>query len=405
MMKQKMKHILIPVLLVAGGLLGAQPPKANPAGSGMDPQLLARIPGLTQSFVDDSQVAGVVTLVERHGKIASLEAVGFQNLESRKPMRTDTIFEIASMTKAVTAVLAMMLVEEGKLSLDDPVEKHLPEFRGLWLLDGVRTPNARTLKRPSRKITVRDLLTHTSGMEGNPPEGIKELIIPEMRCHLSLAEAVLVYSQLPLEFEPGSRFSYSNPGIAVVGRIIEVIAGKPYEKFLEERIFRPLGMKDSFIFPPENKKARIASLYDMVDGKLKDMGEMIYRKGARYSVPEGGIYSTAEDIVKVFRMMLNGGTYGDRRYLSKASVELMTRNHVGDFRVHGSMDKGWGLGWTVIRSEPSQSYGHTGAFGTKGWADPKKDMITLFFVQRYGGNRTDRLGEAFRAAAVKAISN
>jgi CubicO group peptidase (beta-lactamase class C family) len=307
------------------------------------------------------------------------------------------------MTKAVTSVLAMMLVEEGKLSLDDPVEKHLPEFRGLWLLDGTRGPNQRTLKRPSRRITVRDLLTHTSGMEGNPPEGIKELIIPEMKCHLSLAEAVLVYSQLPLEFEPGSRFSYSNPGIAVVGRIIEVIAGKPYEKFLDERILRPLGMKDSFIFPPEDKKARIASLYDLADGKLNDMGEMIYRKGARYSVPEGGLYSTVEDLVKVFRMMLNGGTYGGKRYLSKASVELMTRNHVGDLRVHGSMEKGWGLGWTVIRSEPGIPYGHTGAFGTKGWADPKKDMITLFFVQRYGGARTDRQGEEFRAAAASAI--
>ena len=250
--------------ILAVALLALQVWAAPPAG--MDPERLARIPARMKQFVERGSVAGTVTLVARHGTVASLEATGYQDLEKKIPMRTDSIFQIMSMTKPVTAIGIMLLVEEGRLGLNDPVERHLPEFRGQWVIDSKPDDKTRILKRSPRPITVRDLLTHTSGMAGVPPEGMKELLFKLDR---SLADAVLVYSQQPLEFDPGKKWSYSNTGIATLGRIIEVISGMPYEKFLESRIFQPLGMKDTFIFPPEDKKPRIAMVYKLEGGKLK----------------------------------------------------------------------------------------------------------------------------------------
>src|SRR5262245_25892596 len=208
-------------------------------------------------------------------------------------MKTDSIFQIMSMTKPVVAVAIMMLMEEGKLAVSDPVEKHLPEFRGLWMNSTKPTGQERHLVRPPRAITLRDLMTHTSGMIAALPEGIKELYT---KMHLTLGEAVSIYSQQPLDFEPGTRWHYSNPGIATIGRIIEVVSGQPFEKFLAERIFQPLGMKDSFLFAPPDKVDRIAMVYKLVDGKLQRSGGDIlggdpsrYRKGAKYSAPEFGM--------------------------------------------------------------------------------------------------------------------
>ena len=407
----KLQSLLVAAPALHLILFGASP-IVDPIKSGMDPQALARIPARMKAYVDTGALAGSVTLIQRHGVLASLEAIGYQDLDSKKPMRSDTIIEIFSMTKPVTAIGVMMMLEAGKLTLSDPVEKHLPEFRGLWMIDGKPDPKQRVLKRPSRKITIRDLLTHTSGMSGEQPAGMKELINPEFKCDLSLTEAVLAYSQQPLEFEPGSRFRYSNLGIATLGRIIEVTSGLPFEKFMEERIFKPLGMVDSFLFPPENKKARIATLYEMVNGKLKSMGDVIYRKGARYSMPEGGMYTTAVDLVKLYQMMLNGGNWEGKRLLSRASVELMTMNHIGDLPTFGSMAFSKGLGWTIVRAPFGQlslmtpgAYGHSGAGGTNGWADPRKDMITLFLIQRYPGHASDDIFNTFEALAYAALND
>jgi len=179
---------------------------------------------------------GAVTLVARHGAIVRLDAVGYQNLEDRKPMRTDSIFQIMSMTKPITAVGIMMLMEDGRLALSDPVEKYLPEFR--------------QLRSDYRPITIRDLLTHTAGV--NTPEIARNIM---STLDLTLAEAVSYYAQAPLDFEPGSRWNYSNPGFAVLGRIIEVVSRRPYERFIDERILKPLGMRDSFFFRPRTRPA------------------------------------------------------------------------------------------------------------------------------------------------------
>jgi CubicO group peptidase (beta-lactamase class C family) len=378
----------------------------------MDAERLARIPVRMKAFVDKGTIAGAVMLVQRHGAVAQIEAAGWQDIEAKKPMRADTIVQIMSMTKPVTAVGIMMLLEEGKLALSDPVEKHLPEFRGMWMIDS-RDEKTRSLKRPSRPITIRDLLTHTSGLVPNPPEGLKELYT---KMDHTLAESVLIFSQHPLEFEPGTKWQYCNAGIATLGRIIEVVSDQPYERFLEERIFKPLGMKDSFIFPPADKTARIAMVYKLEGGKLARAGGDIlggdpsqYRKGAKFSGPEFGMFSTAQDLAAFYQMVLSGGTHGGARLLSKASVDLMTAAHTGDLMAGHSPGMAYGLAWAVVRDPLGTlqlhsvgTYGHGGAFGTQGFVDPKKDMVGVFLIQRSSGGSGDEYN-AFRQIAASAI--
>ena len=405
---------IVCLLLVSSFSSFAQSLQTNPAKAGMDPERLARIPARMKAYVEKGTIAGAVTLVARHGVLAGLEAVGYQDLESKKPMRTDTIFQIMSMTKPVTGVALMMLVEEGKVVISDPVEKYLPEFRGLWLNQPGATDRERKQVRPSRRITLRDLLTHTSGMISDPPPGAGDLL---SRMNLSLAEAVALYSQQPLDFEPGTRWQYSNPGIATLGRIVEVVSGLPYEKFLEERIFQPLGMKDSFIFPPADKTSRMAMVYDLDEGRLKRAGKNIlagdpaaYRKGARYAGPEYGICTTASDLLSFYQMMLNGGAYNGKRLLSRAGVEVMTTLQTGTIDPAGhSPGKGYGLTWTVVKDpmgilqyQSLGTFGHGGAFGTEGWIDAKKDLIGVFMIQRDSGGDGEE-ANAFKAMAAAAI--
>ena len=403
--------LLITALVLSSALLLY----ANGAKAGMDPERLARIPVRMKAFVDQGTVAGAVMLVARHGVVASLEAVGYQDLETKKLMKTDSIFQIMSMTKPVVAVAIMMLVEEGKVAVSDPVEKHLPEFRGLWMNTSKPGEKERRQVRPPRPITLRDLLTHTSGMIGNLPEGISEVYT---KMHLTLAEAVAIYSQQPLDFEPGTKWQYSNSGIATLGRVIEVSSGQPFEKFLSERIFQPLAMKDSFLFVPPDKIDRIAMVYKRADGKLQRSGGDIlggdpsqYRKGAKYSAPEFGMYSTASDLAALYQMMLNGGTYNNKRLLSRASVNLMTALHTGRIEPAGhSTGMGYGLAWTVVKDplgtlqlQSEGTYGHGGAFGTQGWIDPQKDLVGVFLIQRSAGGGPDE-SNAFKALAAAAIA-
>lgn len=408
-----MKQLLLGVALAHAVM--AAPPAADALKAGMDPERLARIPVRMKAFVEKGTVAGTVTLVQRHSAVASLEAVGYQDLASKKPMKPDTMFQIMSMTKPVVGTALMILAEEGKLAVSDPVEKYLPEFRGQWVIDGASDGKTRNLKKPARPITIRDLLTHTSGMYATPPPGFKDL---QTWMGMTLAQVVAIGSQQPLDFEPGAKWQYSNVGIAVVARIVEVVGDQPFERFLESRIFQPLGMKDTYIFPPAEKFDRIASCYTLENGKLKEMGEdtlgggpLKYRKGAQYSLPEGGLYSTAADLAAFYQMMLNSGVYNGKRILSKSAVQVMTALHTGDVQVGNSRAMGYGLSWAVVKdplgslSLPLASigaYGHGGAFGTHGWVDPKKDLVGVFLVQRPGA--TDERN-AFMAIGASAITD
>ncbi|MBL8223205.1 MAG: beta-lactamase family protein, partial [Bryobacterales bacterium] len=240
------------------------------------------------------------------------------------------------------------------------------------------------LRKPPRPITIRDLLTHTSGLPEMPPEGLGGIqLYYDMK--RTLTDATIFFSQMPLQFEPGTKWQYSNPGIATLGRIIEVVSGQPYETFLARRVFEPLGMKDSFFFPPADKKARIASVYEKREGKLVSMGDRIYRNGAKYSMPEGGLYSTAQDMAAFYQLMLNGGVYQGKRILTKFSTQVMTTLH------SAGTGANWGLGWQLARGANSTlnlssegTFGHGGAFGTYGWVDPKKDLVAVFLIQNLG---------------------
>jgi CubicO group peptidase (beta-lactamase class C family) len=396
--------------------LCAAPPAADPAKTGLDPNRLAQIPVRMKNFVESGAVAGVVTLVARHGVIAEFDASGYQDLETKKPMAKDSIFQIMSMTKPLTGIGIMMLMEEGKLGINDAVERHLPEFRGQMMIQSRNADGSIVLKKPARAITIRDLMTHTSGMFDSMPEALKE---HNQRMRLTLSEAVAIFSQQPLEFEPGTKWQYSSPGIGVLGRIIEVASGQSYEDFMAERLFRPLEMKDSFFFPPAAKQNRIAMVYRGKEGKLAPAGDDIlggdpsrHRKGARYPAPEWGLYSTAADLDAVYQMMLNGGIYQGRRYLSRASAEVMTQLETADIPNSGWIGGGgYGLTWEVVKNAPGTllllspgSYGHGGAFGTQGWIDPGKDMIRIMLVQRSDGG-TDAVRSAFMTMAASAMTD
>ncbi len=385
------------------------PPTPDPAKAGMDAAQLQRIAPRMKAFSDAQAVSGAVTLVVRKGALAHFEAAGFQDVEAKKPMAKDTIFQIMSMTKPFTGVAIMMLVEEGKIRLNDAVELHLPEFRNQWVLvsdkDGVRT-----LKKPARPITIRDLMSHTSGLPNNTPLG------PIMvKLDRTLADAALVYSQQPLDFEPGSEWRYSNTGIATLGRIIEVASGMSFEKFLETRIFQPLGMADSYIFLPAEKQARVAPVYGRKDGHLaKADGNILagdpleFRKGAKYSGPEHMMYSTAWDLAQFYQMMLNHGTWNGKRLLSPSSVATMTLLHTGDLKAGHNPGTGFGLTWEVTKNNQGTltgqqigTFGHGGAFGTYGWVDPKQNLVGVFLVQSTVDTRSVR--DAFVGMANAAI--
>ncbi len=296
-----------------------------------DQKKLDQIRARMQKFVDQpgpQQVTGMVIVVGSSQGIALHEALGRQNIESKQPMSKDTLFRIASMTKPITAIGIMMLEQEGKLSVDDPVEKHLPEFKGQLLVDK-RQDETLVLKRPARPITIRDLLTHTSGMPGGYPPGVSEMYFK--RDH-SLAEAVAMVSQRPLDFEPGTKWAYCNTGIDTLGRIIEVCSGQPYEKFLEERVFHPMAMKDTAFYPQAEQLQRLAGLYDVKNNELSYVEWALIGppKGARHPIPAGGLFSTGGDLAKLYQIMLRGGTLGNIRFISEKGHRAMTSLQTGD---------------------------------------------------------------------------
>lgn len=366
--------------------------------SGMDLEQLARIPIRMKSFVEQGAIAGAVTLVARHGQVVSLEAAGYQDLESKKPMRTDTIFDIRSMTKPITAIAIMILIEEGRLTLNDPIEKYLLEFKAA----------TRKTQGSPNQVTIRQLLTHTSGFPFYRLPESQEIAIKR---NLTLADYVTFLSKQEPEFEPGTQHRYSSGGFAILGRIIEVVSGRSYEQFIKERIFVPLVMKDSFFLIPAEKRNRVASIYRMQDGKLSKWEELeAYRRNAKYPGPEFGMYSTASDLASLCQMMLDGGTLKGKRILSRMSVEVMTANQTTGVRSAITQREvyqgfGWGLSGDPLNDFPLTSpgsFGHNGAFGTIFWIDPKKSLVRIFLIQLFGsGNEAD----TFMAMAAAAVTD
>jgi CubicO group peptidase (beta-lactamase class C family) len=371
----------------------------------------AQIRSRMQAFVDKGEVAGIVTVVGRRDAVLSIEAVGRQHADRDAAMPKDALFRIASMTKPITALGIMILADEGKLSVEDPVEKHLPEFRGQMLI-GERNKDAVVLKKPARPITLRDLLTHTSGLPGGYPPGLADIYTKRNR---SLAECVIAMSQRPLEFEPGSKWSYCNAGIDTLGRVIEVVSGQSYEDFLQKRIFVPLKMVDTTFYPTKSQLQRSAPTYAKKDGKLIEAPNNLIdlpATGARFPIPAGGLYSTAADLAQLYRMMLGRGKLGDVRIVSEASVAAMTKVQTGELTTGFVPGMGFGFGWAVVRTPmgataalSAGSYGHGGAYGTQAWLDPDQDLFTVLLIQRVGLGNADgsQMRQELQAAAAAAV--
>lgn len=377
----------VAVVLVAAALLAT----ALPCAAAQDDRF-AKISEQMDEFVADGRVSGAVTLVGHDGRVVHLAAVGKADLEHELPMATDTIFRIASMTKPISATAVMILAEEGMLSIDDPVEKYIPSLADAKLHDG----------EPVRGLTIRRLLTHTSGLGG------------EQRCEETLAATAEMLAARPFDFQPGERWQYS-PGMNVCGRIVEVVSGQPFQDFLAERIFRPLGMNDTTFFPTPDQQRRGAVVYRRSAGNRPLVPAerlVIANPDAKAPNPSGGLYSTAKDMFRFYQMILNGGELDGHRIVSPDSVRAMTSVQTGDLVTGFTPGNGWGLGWCIVRRPQGVTgmlspgtFGHGGAFGTQGWVDPERKAIYVLMIQRSDLPNSDAsdVRREFQRLAVEAL--
>jgi CubicO group peptidase (beta-lactamase class C family) len=362
-----------------------------------------------KSYVDRGILAGAVTLVSSGDQVKSIKAVGYSDVAAKTPMTADALFWIASMSKPMTAAALMMLVDEGKLRLDDTIERHLPEFHGQMVI-AEKTPDHMVLRKPGHPITVREILSHTSGLVGRSPLE-RELDM------FALRDGVITYASAPLHFEPGSDYEYCNPGINTAGRLIEVASGMPYEEFMQKRLFDPLRMKDTTFWPTADQVKRLAKSYQPGPGNkgLREIKitQLTYPLAdhKRQPYPAGGLFSTAVDVAAFCRMILRGGMSDGKRLLSQQSVREMTSTQTGELLNHGQGEQGYGLGWSTSRKMSADSgpiipgpCGHGGAYSTHMEIDPAHDLITVFLVQHAGYPGTDGgkiLGEFQRAAVAE----
>lgn len=378
------RRLCFAVLVGLGMCVQAADLGIDSAAAGMDAQRLAAIRTRMQQYVDERKLAGIVTIVARHGKVVAIDAVGYQDAESKAPMRTDALFRIASLTKPITCAGIMVLVDEGKLSVIDPVEKFLPEFRGLKVDScGGRTAYQCDGVEPARAINIEDLMAHTSGL---PPD--VEVEHPPQ----TLAEAAATGAHVRLLFEPGTAWSYSDIGYTILGRIIEIVSKQPYEQFLKQRLFDPLGMKDTTFFPSEEQLRRLATLYTQAEGGLKRSNAQFQDDVPKYPHPAGGLISSAEDILRFNLMMRNKGVLDGKRVLSSAAATLMTVSHTGEMKAGWVPGVGHGYGYEVVRNADGMfrynsigSFVKGGAYRTYEFVDPEKDLVGVFMTQLTNG--------------------
>ncbi|HEY3323493.1 MAG TPA: serine hydrolase domain-containing protein [Planctomycetota bacterium] len=351
------------------------------------------ITAAVREFVTKGEVAGVVTIVAAPDKIVHCSSVGLADIAGNVQVSPDTIFWIASMTKPITATAVLMLQDDGKLSVDDPVGKYIPELADMKTKDG-----------KSYALTLRHLLTHTSGMCEATPE--------ESKAAQKLADLIPIFAKRPLLFEPGSKWQYCQSGINSLGRIIEIVSGQSYPEFVQKRLFDPLGMKDTSFYPTKEQLPRIVKPYKFADGKLVEQEFLPVfdpKRPDHFPAANGGLFSTAPDYVRFCQMILNNGSFGGKQYIKPESIKLMTTIQTGQIKTGFTEGNGWGLGWCVVR-EPQGvtamvspgTFGHGGAWGTQAWIDPVKQVAYVLMVQRTNFPNSDAsdLRKAFQAAAA-----
>ena len=393
-MKRTALAIVFFITLSAAGMLAQT---AKPEEVGVSTERLKRIHDLIERRIETRDISGAVTLVARQGKIAHLEAQGLMDIETNKPMTKDAIFRIASMTKPIVGVAVLMMMEEGKIRLTDPVSKFIPEFKELKV--AVAQPNpAQTGARGAapqrfypvpaeREITIRDLLTHTSGLVSGTISTAEAAKI-QRKPGDTLADYIPRLGQVPLEFQPGSRWSYSpGAGFDTLGRIVEIVSGQTLDQFLKQRIFDPLGMKDTSFNVSEAQRSRIVTMYQKTANGLQKSPNQPAAPTNYYS-GSGGLSSTADDYVRFAQMLVNGGQLNGKRLLSPRSVELMGSPYAADTLPGRARGEAWGLSVRVITDAVARntslsngSFGWQGAFGTHFWVDPKEKLVGLLMVQ------------------------
>ena len=389
---------VIPLLCSAlmSNPLRAEPPKLPGVGAALQEQ------------VDRHEIAGAVTMVVSKDRVLHLETTGLADMAAHKPMQADTMFWIASMTKPITATAVLMLQDEGKLDVHDPVAKYLPEFANL------KTPSG----QPAN-LTLIQILTHTSGLG--------EAGGPAAREAKTLADLVPLWLAAPMQFEPGSRWSYCQSGINAAGRVVEVVSGMSFDAFLKKRLFQPLGMKSTTFYPDASERARQVTAYakNATTGSLEAVPPRP-EYGPRDRPPQGngGLYSTAEDYGRFCQMLLGGGRFQGARYLSEASMKLLSTPQTPETLPTGFFQKdtygrrglnyGWALGTCVLKAPhdgvPAMlspgTFGHGGAWGTQAWVDPVKGVAYVLMVQRSNFPNSDasEVRRVFQQAAAKALA-
>lgn len=394
---------------------------------GLSSERLQRITQLSQRYIDDKLLSGVVAVVGRRGRIAYFEAQGAMDLEGRTAMRKDAVFRIASMSKPITGIAILMLMEEGKVRLTDPVSRFIPEFKEMKVAvlknPAAPLPGAAAGETPpvpdyytvpaAREITIRDLLTHTSGLEsGNLGSRVGARIAPR-DVTKTLADQIPKLAGVPLDFQPGSQWTYSPlAGIDTLGRIVEIASGQTFDRFLKERLFDPLGMRDSSFAPADDRKPRFVTLYNRSPRGLQRAETPAWLATRTFFSGGGGLWSTAEDYAQFAQMLVNGGELNGRRFLSPRTVDLMASNHVGDLYTGagaGARRQGMGFGLTVEvvldavkanRRTSNGSFGWDGAFGTHFWVDRKEQLIGVLMVQTSGTGITGDFENAVMQAIV-----
>ncbi|MCX8160255.1 MAG: beta-lactamase family protein [Candidatus Saccharicenans sp.] len=373
-------------------------PSARPGEVGLSASRLERLGQVLQSYCDQKGAPGMVVLVARNGRVAYHRAFGRFRLDRPEPMPVGAIFRIASQSKAVTSVAVMMLMEEGKLLLDDPVSKYIPEFKETYVAVRAENKEARgySLVPARRQITIRDLLTHTAGISyGEGPAkdeylkaGIHGWFLTDK--DMTIGELVKRLARLPFDAQPGEKFVYGY-NTDILGYLVEVVSGMTLAEFVEKRITGPLGMEDTHFFLPESKVPRFTPAYGADEkGELRmteDPAKSPYVYGPKKCFSGGaGLVSTAEDYARFLLMLQNGGELGGARLLSPKSVELMTADHVG--QLYSGGNTGFGLGFWVTKSLGASglpgsvgSYGWGGAYFTSYWVDPVEKLVAVFMIQ------------------------
>ncbi|MBL8178239.1 MAG: beta-lactamase family protein [Bryobacterales bacterium] len=395
-------------------LIAAEAVKPDPTG--FSQQRLVRIQETIERHIEARNISGAVTLIARNGRIAHLQAHGMMDIEAKRPMAKDTIFRVFSMSKPVAGVAILMLIEEGKVRLNDPVSKFIPELKGMKVAVTDSRPGAAASEPPNyytipatREITIQDLLTHVSGLGSGPVGAFEARKFLQNLAGGTLAELIPKYASIPLDFQPGSRWAYSGlAGFDVLGRVVEVASGLSFDQFLKQNLFGPLGMKQTAFHPGEENWPRVVTAYHREGGALHKVANPNRLQSKTYYSGAGGLVSTAEDYAQFGMMLAAGGQHHGKRILSPRTVEWMSSAFVPDTMQGRAPGRGYGLSVQVV-TDPVRagfrvsagSYGWDGAYGTHFWVDPKEKLVGVMMIQTDNPDR--QLDRDFENAVMQAI--